>query len=98
MNIKIVSAIVATAALMGGSALAGNEGKSAEQKFSEIDTNADGMLSQEEFVSHKTAKGDVTQAEAEQKFEQVAGSDDQLTQQEFEVAMADSEKDPNSPY
>jgi hypothetical protein len=97
MRIKLISTIVASAALIGGAAFAG-EGKDAAQKFSELDTNADGVLSQEEFVSHETAKG-VTEAEAESTFDAAAGPDDELTQQEFEVAMADMHPDgSDTPY
>ena len=92
MTIKLISAIAASAAFIGGAAYAG-EGMNAEQKFSEIDANADGAITQEEFVAFKTEDGQATEAEAVEAFDEAAGTDDELSKDELQIAWADWEKD-----
>ncbi len=56
--------------------------------FTDIDANADGMVTEAEFVTYKTADGDVTEAEASEKFAKIdADYDGEVTEAELTAAM-----------
>jgi len=81
---KIISGVAAIVALGSFSfAYAG----SPAAYFEKIDANANGSISQAEFVSYKTADGKHTAEQAEMKFAKLAGDDAQLSLAEFEAAM-----------
>ena len=53
----------------------------------QADTDASGTISQEEFVAWKTADGDVTEAEATEKFAMIdADYDGEVSEAEYEEA------------
>lgn len=81
--------------LISAAALVGAMGAYAGEKstFAEVDTNADGFISASEFIAHKTADGKLTDAEAATKFEQLAGQDGQISEEEWEAAKADRDSD-----
>lgn len=86
------------AIILAGAAAAGTFAASAGEMtaFGDIDTDASGTISQEEFVTWKTADGDVTEAEATEKFAMVdADYDGEVTEAEYEEAKEDwaEEKD-----
>ncbi len=60
--------------------------------FEKIDANADGVVTQAEYVSYKTADGKYTSEKATASFTKVAGDDGQLTLAEFEGAMKKASK------
>ncbi len=55
--------------------------------FEKIDANADGVVTQAEYVAHKTEGGKYTAAQASESFTKVAGDDGSLTLAEMEAAM-----------
>ncbi len=69
-----------------GSALA-QDPMSAEPKFSAVDANADGVVSEQEFVVYMTATGQ-SEDVARQQFAAAAGDDGQMTEAEFGAAIA----------
>ncbi|WP_300376603.1 EF-hand domain-containing protein [Henriciella sp.] len=76
-------AIFAAAAATG--AFAASAGEMAA--FSDIDTDADGMITETEFVAHKTADGEVTEQEASDKFAKIdADFDGSITEAEMTAA------------
>ena len=58
------------------------------ETFSEMDANADGLVSEAEFVSFTTANGTYTPTEAEETFARMAGDDAVLTLSELESALS----------
>ncbi len=81
--------------LISAAALVGAMGAYAGEKstFAEVDTNADGVISASEFIAHKTADGKHTEIEAAAKFEEVAGQDGQISEEDWDAAKAEYEKD-----
>lgn len=63
--------------------------------FAEVDTNFDGMISQEEFVAYATVGGEYTEEKAIEKFEKISGDDDMITVEAWTEAAAeyDEKKD-----
>ncbi len=57
------------------------------EHFNKIDTNADGVVNEAEFVAYKTANYDYSAEEAAEKFSKIAGDDGQLTLVEFGTAL-----------
>lgn len=77
-------ALIATAAAAGAFAASAGE----MVAYTDIDTNSDGMITETEFVTYKTAKGDVSQAEASEKFAMADANDDGVvTKAEFDAAV-----------
>ncbi|MCZ4298335.1 hypothetical protein [Henriciella marina] len=77
------------AIVFAGAAAAGALAASAGEigAFGDVDTDASGTISQEEFVSWKTADGDVTEAEATEKFVMIdANYDGEVSEEEYEEA------------
>lgn len=82
------------AAIAGAGAMAASAGETVA--FTDIDANADGQISEAEFVSFKTAAGAHTEAEASEKFAKIdADFDGAVTEAELTAAMEawDAEKD-----
>lgn len=57
-------------------------------KFAEMDIDADGAVTAAEFTAHKSAQGDMTQAEIDEAFASLAGTDAVLTLAEYEAYMS----------
>ncbi len=83
-KLKIISGATALMAL--GSLSLAHAGSPAEY-FEKIDADANGIISQAEFVAHKTADGRHSAETAEAKFAEIAGDDGELTLTELEAAM-----------
>jgi hypothetical protein len=82
-------AIIAAAAATGG--LVASAGEMAT--FGDIDTDANGTVSQEEFVAWKTADGEKTEQEATDKFTEVdANYDGEISEAEYDQAKAEWEE------
>ena len=80
---KRFAIVIAGAAAAG--ALAASAGEMAA--FGDVDTDASGTISQEEFVAWKTADGDVTEAEATEKFAMIdADYDGEVSEAEYDEA------------
>ena len=80
---KRFAIVIAGAAAAG--ALAASAGEMSA--FGDVDTDASGTISQEEFVTWKTADGDVTEAEATEKFAMIdADYDGEVSEAEYEEA------------
>jgi|TARA_Y100001947_G_C10156775_1_gene226407 hypothetical protein len=80
---KRFAIVIAGAAAAG--ALAASAGEMSA--FGDVDTDASGTISQEEFVAWKTADGDVTEAEATEKFAMIdADYDGEVSEAEYEEA------------
>lgn len=84
----LASAVIGLAFGAAGAAFAG----SPAEYFEKIDANADGTISQAEFVAHKTADGKYTAEKASEKFSAIAGDDGQITLAEMEGAMKASKR------
>ena len=79
-------AVILAGATAAG-ALAASAGEMAS--FSDIDTDGNGTVSQEEFVSWKTADGEKTEAEATEKFTMIdANYDGEISEAEYDEAKA----------
>ena len=77
------------AIILAGAAAAGAFAASAGEMsaFGDVDADASGTISQEEFVAWKTADGDVTEAEATEKFAMIdADYDGEVSEAEYEEA------------
>ena len=62
--------------------------------FDTVDTNADGFVSEAEFVAWKTANGDVSPADALVKFIAIdADASGMISESEMQVAMEAEETD-----
>ena len=60
--------------------------------FADIDTDANGTVSEAEFTAYKTAEGDTTEAEAAEKFAMIdADYDGEVTEAEMEEAKEEWE-------
>lgn len=61
--------------------------------FAEVDTNFDGVITQEEFVAYATADGEYTEDKALEKFEKISGDEDVITVEAWtEAALKYEEK------
>ncbi|MBR9836111.1 MAG: hypothetical protein GYB42_13230 [Alphaproteobacteria bacterium] len=69
-----------------GSFSAAHAGNAAEY-FEKIDADANGSVTQAEYVAYKTAGGKVTAEKAEAKFTKLAGDDGEMSLAELEAAM-----------
>lgn len=78
--------IIVSAAFAAGAFAPAFAGSAADY-FTKMDTNADGVVTQAEYVSYKTAGGKHTAEKAEASFTKMAGDDAQLTMAELEGAM-----------
>lgn len=77
-------AIIAATAAAGAFAASAGEAVA----FTDIDANADGQVSEAEFVTYKTADGKLTEAEASEKFVKIdADADGVVTEAELTAAM-----------
>lgn len=87
--LKLVSTLTA-AAFIGGafSATADTSG----EKFAAMDVNADGLVSEAEFVAYVTADGKHSIEAARTKFAELAGDDASLTLEELTVAYETSDQ------
>lgn len=85
--------LISAAAFAG--AMAANAGEL--PTFSQVDTNYDGVISQDEFVAHKTANGEHTEAEAIDKFTQIAGDDGVISADEWEALGQSKDADTATP-
>lgn len=83
-----IKMIASAAALAGLGAFAVASAGSPEDKFKKYDTNADGVVTEAEFVAVKTEGGKYTAEEASAKFAKVAGDDGEMTLAEMEAAVA----------
>ena len=88
-KLKLISC---AGALAGLGAFAVAHAGSPSEYFSKYDTNADGVVTEAEFVAVKTASGKVTADEATAKFTKIAGTDGQMTLAELETAMQVAQK------
>jgi len=81
------SILSATAAVAAASAFSVAQAGSPADYFEKIDANADGVVTQAEYVSFKTADGKYSAEKAAASFTKVAGDDGELTLAEFEGSM-----------
>ena len=88
-KLKLISC---AGALAGLSAFAIAHAGSPADYFNKYDANADGVVTEAEFVAVKTSGGDVTAAEASAKFSKIAGTDGRMTLAELETAMDGAKK------
>jgi len=84
---KTFKLLTCAGALTGLGALAMAHAGSPADYFKKYDANADGVVTEAEFVAVKTAGGKVTAADAQAKFAKLAGTDGQMTMAELESAM-----------
>ena len=84
--------ITCTGAFFGLGALTIAHAGSPADYFKKYDANADGVVTEAEFVAASTAKGKVSAADASSKFVKIAGTDGQLTLVELETAMSAAKK------
>lgn len=82
MFIKLTTASAA-ALMFAGAAFAG----SPADYHAKMDANADGAVTEAEFVSYKTADGKVSAEDASAKFVKIAGDDGDLSVADLEAAM-----------
>ena len=84
MKLKIASSAFG---LIAASAFAVANAGSPADYFNKIDADANGTITETEFVAYKTADGDYDADKASEKFAKLAGDDGELTLAEFEGAM-----------
>ena len=83
-------AIIAAAASAGAFAASAGE----MVAFTDIDTDADGVVTEAEFVTYKTADGEYTEAEATEKFVKIdADASGDITEAELTSAMEEWKED-----
>lgn len=82
------SALVAVTLGVSGVALAG----SPADYFGKIDANADGNVSEAEFVTYKTAGGKYSSEDAAAKYAKLSGGDGTFTLADMEAVMKDKAK------
>lgn len=87
MKMKLVTSLVGFAA---ASAFAVAHAGTAADYFNKIDADASGVITQAEYVAHKTSGGKYTAEKASEKFAKLAGDDGELSMAEFESAMKKS--------
>ncbi|WP_300395243.1 EF-hand domain-containing protein [Henriciella sp.] len=79
-------AIIAAAASAGAFAASAGE----MVAFTDIDANGDGVVTEAEFVTYKTADGEYTEEEASEKFVKIdANADGSVSEAELTSAMAE---------
>lgn len=83
-KLKLISC---AGALAGLGAFAVAHAGSPADYFNKYDANADGVVTEAEFVAMKTSSGKVSAADASAKFTKIAGTDGQMTLAELETAM-----------
>ena len=79
-------------ALVGLGAFVAAQAGTPADYFNKYDANADGVVTEAEFVAVKTASGKVSAEEATAKFTKIAGTDGQMTLTELETAMNTAQK------
>ena len=84
MKIKFTAALVGL--VSAGAFTVAHAGSPADY-FNKIDANADGAITEAEYVAYKTADGKYTAEKAAKKFAKYAGDDAEISLAEFEAAM-----------
>ncbi|MFN7056737.1 hypothetical protein [Hyphomonas sp.] len=74
-----------SAAAIAAAALSAHAGE--KPLFADIDTNFDGVITQDEFLAYAVESGKHTAEEAAEKFEKMAGDDGVITLEEWTEAM-----------
>jgi Ca2+-binding EF-hand superfamily protein len=82
-------AIAAASLALVGTASAGDD---IEAKFAAIDTNADGVITSDEYVAYATQGGATFTEDAVNVFIGVAGDDGELTLEEWKAAWSYTEE------
>lgn len=63
------------------------------EAFGAMDADADGLVTEAEFVTYSVSTGKHTEVEAAEKFAEMAGDDAVLTYSEFEAAHSAADGD-----
>lgn len=74
-----------SAAAIAAAALTAQAGE--KPLFTDIDTNFDGVITQDEFLAYAVGTGKHTAEEAAEKFAEIAGDDEAITLEEWTEAM-----------
>lgn len=86
--IKSISRLVAAAFILGATAA---HADTVGETFAAMDVNADGGVTEAEFVAYATARGDSVE-DASTKFAEIAGDDGFLVLEEMEAAYGTDDR------